>query len=110
MNYRYEYFDHNYSCAVNYTGRNYYHSPITITVAGVKYITGFGTKDKKYHKVDGKNLHIVAINSGLDYASLMSIDTNTQTVSDSFVNSLEQEFYDMCIDAQIAYLQQYAPC
>jgi hypothetical protein len=89
MKYTFCNYDADHKSAVNSINTPYYNCPISVTIDGNKYLLGIGTKDAKTVIIKEHIFYLIAKNIGLNYISLTVINTQTQTVSEAFLNSSE---------------------
>ncbi len=89
MKYNFCNYDTDHKSAVNSINTPYYNCPITVTIDGKKYILGTGTADKKTVIIKEDIFYLISANNNLGYISLTVINTQTQTVSEAFLNSSE---------------------
>ena len=109
--------DLGYRTAVNYDGTNYYNCPLTLVYNNVeKYILPFGTDDSLHVDVTAGYLMIIGENQGLDYISLVNIDTIGQTiVNEVFLNNVAElseemgieNIFKLGMDEQFSFLSQW---
>jgi hypothetical protein len=114
INYSFIWSDYDYNSAINYE-HDYYNAPITFNVGQDKYILPFGTHDSKQVRQDGHIFYIVGENRGLDYISLVVIDTQEKTIQSVYlsgddVNHPESYSYGiigMDVEAQIRIMCEW---